>query len=362
MNSIRVIVKIILIFLFFNTVAFAENKLPSNDVILTWWKKNSTEEMTIEDKPEPIGLRNKETAYLVPVGFYSRGRNSTWRIIMVRPHIKAVQELGEAAGRDFIVHDLNHDGISEIETTLIYSGQGTTMGAKSIIQFDGWEPIILYQKKFHDNLGCCGPPISEQSGSRPCEALEVKWKFFDFDGDGSDDLTEDIITMKGPDPDNLVTKKTVNTFPFKDNSFAWMKDFAGLNLKPIHPDESVYETLNERISINNSLSSLKLVDSALESFTQLTIVARDEIPNQKLNTIGNTDWETQHLGFSNWTKTLQGTLLKQEYLIKKLNYHLACNDYETKKINKEALLNAENKFRLAEKRFQKWWDSFSIAD
>jgi hypothetical protein len=210
----------ILFLLFSSALGFADNTPPSNDDIQNWWKQNSKEKMTIEGKPVEIGLRNKEVAYLVPVGFYGRGRNFIWHTVMIRPSIRQVREVEEPVRVDNIVHDLNHDGISEIETVSLGSGQGTTHGAKSIVQFEGWDPIVLHQTEFSDNLGCCGPPMG---GCGPCVSKEVNWKFVDLDGDGSDDLLEQIITKTGPSESKLRSKKTINGYIFKENVFMKLK-------------------------------------------------------------------------------------------------------------------------------------------
>ena len=202
---------IILFLLFSSALGFADNTPPSNDDIQNWWKKNSKEEMTIEGKPLQIGLRNKEVAYLVPVGFYGRGRNFIWHTVIVRPSIKEVREVEEPVRRDSISHDLNRDGISEIETVSLGSGQGTTHGEKSIVQFEDWKPIVLHRKEIYDNSGCCGPP---RGGCGKCESQEVKWKFTDLNHDGKDDLIEEIIIKLG-----TTQKKTIKKYLFNNSMF-----------------------------------------------------------------------------------------------------------------------------------------------
>jgi hypothetical protein len=201
---------LILTFVFF---AFADTS-PSDDLIQSLWKKNSTEKMTIEGKPEKIGLLNKETAYLVPVGFYERGRNFIWHIIMVRPNINEIREIDDSVQRNIIVHDINHDGISEIETVSLGSGQGSTMGVRSIVQFDGWKPIILHQKEFYDNLGCCG-----KWGCGSCKSIDVKWSFTKLNSsDDKEYLIEEIKTMQGSKINNYT-----NRYFFQNNAFSKIK-------------------------------------------------------------------------------------------------------------------------------------------
>src|SRR2546423_4258687 len=147
---------------------------PSPDMVQTWWKLHSAEEMKIEGDLVMVRLRNKEVAFLAPVGFYSRGRNSIWHTILVRPTLKEVREVAEPMRRDIVVYDLDHDGISEVTGVSVGSGQGTTAGVRSIVQFHGWSPVVLHQVKFHDNLGACGQP---PGGSGKCRSVEVTWRF-----------------------------------------------------------------------------------------------------------------------------------------------------------------------------------------
>jgi hypothetical protein len=137
---------------------------------------------------------------------------------------------------------------------------------------------------------------------------------------------------------------------------------AKLNLEKVNPDEPVDYTLNERLSFENSLIRLKQVDSALDSFRKLTDASKNTMSKEELNATGNTGWEIQNLGFENWTNAIEGTLYKQEYLIKKINYDFALKKFTLKEIDEKELLNAENELKQAEKNFQDWWDSFSIAD
>ncbi|OPY01017.1 MAG: hypothetical protein A4E60_01962 [Syntrophorhabdus sp. PtaB.Bin047] len=196
------------------TSAFADP--PSNETIQEWWHKNSREEMTIEGKPVQIGLRSKEVAFLVPVGFYHRGRNSIWHAVLVRPALEEVREAEDPVGNEFEARDLDHDGISEIVTSVSGSGQGTTRGDRSIIQFDSWKPVVLHQASFHDDLGWCGPP---SLGYEECTAKEVTFKFPDLDGDGKDDLLEEIVIKKGSRPDRLKARKKTNRYLFNGNTF-----------------------------------------------------------------------------------------------------------------------------------------------
>jgi hypothetical protein len=138
--------------------------------------------------------------------------------------------------------------------------------------------------------------------------------------------------------------------------------YGDLNLKPVHPDESAEYTYNERFSSKHALESLASIKSALDSFRKLTEIAVKKISKETLSKIGNTSWEMQNLGLVNSVQAVKGTLLKQEYLIKKLTYELAQTKSKSGKINERDLLEIKREYEKAEKQFQEFWNSFGIAD
>ena len=133
-------------------------------------------------------------------------------------------------------------------------------------------------------------------------------------------------------------------------------------LKAVHPDEPVDYTFNERLSTGHSLESLAIIRSALESFRKLTEAAVGKIPKKSLAEIGNTGWEMQNLGFVNHAEAVRGTLLKQDYLIKKLTYELAQRRSKSGEIDGKELSKAKREYEQAEKQFMEFWDAYRIAD
>jgi hypothetical protein len=111
-----------------------------------------------------------------------------------------------------------------------------------------------------------------------------------------------------------------------------------------------------------ALSSLQNIRASLMSFRVLTEEIKDKISKGRLKEIGNTDWETQHLGFKNMPGCIEGALRKQDYVIKELRYELAKERVKQKAISERELLDAQKAFERAEKSFQTFWDNFGIAD
>ncbi|MCX5810045.1 MAG: hypothetical protein NTX36_11865 [Proteobacteria bacterium] len=135
-----------------------------------------------------------------------------------------------------------------------------------------------------------------------------------------------------------------------------------LNLRPVHPDEPVGYTYNKRFSFDEAVTSLNTIRLSLESFRLLTEEAKGKISGKRLKEIGNTDWETQNLGFKNMPFCIEGALKKQDYLIKRLQHELAKYEIKDGRISEKELLEAKKSFETAEKSFQTFWDNSGIAD
>src|SRR5262245_33786630 len=130
---------------------------PHSAQIQQWWSARSSEELTLEGEPQEVSLRGGEVAYVIPVGFYQRGRNFIWHSVLVRPSLEEVRENPSQVGSKVItVQDLDGDGVTEVFTASTASGGGTSQTFYSVVQFDGWEPVLLHQLLSEENLGDCG--------------------------------------------------------------------------------------------------------------------------------------------------------------------------------------------------------------
>ncbi|MDP2971370.1 MAG: hypothetical protein Q8P64_19520 [Deltaproteobacteria bacterium] len=196
--------------------AVGDKDIPNDSQIQEWWKpenrKKPNEKLEV-NKVVPIRLTGKEEAFLAAVYFPERGRNFFSGALLVRPSQKEARQVQEV-GDHFEVHDLDLDGVSEISTKIVGSGQGTTAGEKILLYFDGWKPVVLYKKAFGDNLGACG----EYLGHR-CYSEEVVWTFTDLDGDDKRDLVELVIKKEGKETDKLRWATKVNVFLLKQKRF-----------------------------------------------------------------------------------------------------------------------------------------------
>ncbi len=174
---------------------FTENNPPSKEEILSWWKNNSSESMEIEGEIMPVHLRDKTLAFITSASFYERCRNCISNTILIRPELREVRLI--ELGSEVSIHDLNHDGISEVVLVGIGSGGGTTEYRKSLIQFKGWKPVVLRSVDYGNNDGVCADPPEPEAGLRECVSSDVEWKFEDLNGDGFQELVEVITKKRG---------------------------------------------------------------------------------------------------------------------------------------------------------------------
>ncbi|MBN1142575.1 MAG: hypothetical protein JXB25_12385 [Deltaproteobacteria bacterium] len=137
---------------------------------------------------------------------------------------------------------------------------------------------------------------------------------------------------------------------------------AETGLKPVHPDEPADHTCEQRFSIENALERLGQIRSALDSFRKMTDWSQGQIGREKLEEIGHTEWEIQHLGFENWAGSVEGALYRSDYLIKKLRYELALEKVTSGRLEKTELEPLERDYRRAEQDFNRFWEAFAVAD
>jgi hypothetical protein len=81
-----------------------------------------------------------------------------------------------------------------------------------------------------------------------------------------------------------------------------------------------------------------------------------------MKTVGNTDWETQNLGFRNAAGSIEGALRRQDWTIKQLRLQLAQERGKTGSASEEDVTKAQKTFDEADRSFRKFWKGFGIAD
>jgi len=95
----------------------------------------------------------------------------------------------------------------------------------------------------------------------------------------------------------------------------------------------------------------------LESFRNLTQRARGKLTAADLRAAGNTSRSMQDIGFHNIPLVVEGTLLKQDYQLKQLEYELARLRRARGEATDPEVERARDAYAAATKRFQEFWDT-----
>jgi hypothetical protein len=127
-------------------------------------------------------------------------------------------------------------------------------------------------------------------------------------------------------------------------------------------DEPLIHTFEKRFSADNALECLQQIEAALESFRKMTEICEERNLNDLLKKVANADWETQNLGFPNWSQSVEGTLRKQALQIAHLEYELAQKRFADGEIDEKQLEAALKRWTEEKSRFKAFWDAFQIAD
>ena len=119
---------------------------------------------------------------------------------------------------------------------------------------------------------------------------------------------------------------------------------------------------DERFTYSESLKNVQKIDGWLKSFRDLTNLTGGSIsPEDKLK-VGNLGWEMQNIGFYNVVKSVEGTLRKQNYDIRRLEYALALERQAAGKISQAEVDVKEKEYQEAKDDVRAFLDKFHIAD
>lgn len=206
-----------LLLLFFSCHTLADSP-PTPELIKQWWAKHSTELLDVTEEPLKVRLRSKEPAYLLAVNFSERGRNFANRSVLIRPLLQEVREVSSPVSRSNVVYDLDQDGVSEVVSIEAGSGQGQSNGTHSIVQFDEWTPVTLFQRDF-------GSYNAWGEDNYRFYDMSVDWQFVDLDKDGKLDLVEVTTYQNGRNHRPPVVETIRRKFMFKNNAFIKYVDY-----------------------------------------------------------------------------------------------------------------------------------------
>ncbi|MBP2664475.1 MAG: hypothetical protein H6Q71_2423 [Firmicutes bacterium] len=119
---------------------------------------------------------------------------------------------------------------------------------------------------------------------------------------------------------------------------------------------------NDRFSLADALTGVQYINEWLKSFHELTKLTADRISPEEKQQVGNLGIDMQTIGFYNWVKSVEGTLCKQEYEIRKLEYELALERNASGKVSQAEVDEKEISYQKARITMQNFITKFHIAD
>lgn len=119
---------------------------------------------------------------------------------------------------------------------------------------------------------------------------------------------------------------------------------------------------NDRFSFSSGLAGIQYINGWLKSFQALTVLSSERISPEERQRIGNLGWDTQNLAFYNNVKSVEGTLYKQKFEIRKLEYELALERKAAGKISQAEVAEKEKSYQEAWNSFQNFLAKFHVAD
>ncbi len=111
------------------------------------------------------------------------------------------------------------------------------------------------------------------------------------------------------------------------------------SLEPVHPDETVSETYGTRFSLENALARANQTKELGRGLTGESAMA-----------------------LTNAVGAIQGTLMKQDYQVKKLEFELAKWQLREGQITQEAYNQTKSAYEKAVADLTAFWDKFGISD
>lgn len=122
------------------------------------------------------------------------------------------------------------------------------------------------------------------------------------------------------------------------------------------------ESADREFSLDEGLFAVEVTRECLQSFRKLTEEAKGKISKAKMKEIGNTEWDMQVLGFHNHSGTLEGTLKKQDFLIKQLQFELVQCQAKEGSAKEEDVQQARKALEASRKAFQEFKKNFHRKD
>lgn len=212
----------------------SDARQPKESTIKKW--VNQTD-FTIESI-QNVYLLDYERAYLVTVNFTKKNIKAEKGLILVRPELDEAMFIPPLP-KDYIVTDLDHDGVSEIIFSQEYLYDTYTSYKRSIIQLHEYKRFELYSATYKEEKNC-----------KFCLVEDIQWGFEDLNNNKIKDLKQDyVLYLQGP-KQKLVLKKDIQEIEFNPKGLKLPFRKARLNLGSMELSKDVVDRVPVMTSQN----------------------------------------------------------------------------------------------------------------
>ena len=129
-----------------------------------------------------------------------------------------------------------------------------------------------------------------------------------------------------------------------------------LSLKQRHPDgPEGKDEFEHAYLVSAGLERLQQMEGFMESFRKLTDASRSKVSPTVLREVGNTESDMQTVGFHNIPLIVEGTILKQDYQLRQVEYRLAQLQSLGGDITPQELEQKRSAYAEATRELQTFW-------
>jgi len=173
-------------------------KYPSTVKIKQWLDQNNFSVNQIQN----VFLLDNERAYLALVTFNAEDSLVKEALVLVRPDLEEAEFIPPFS-QDYIITDLDHDGVSEIIFSQEFSYEKYTLFKRSIIQLHEYKRFELYDVEYKEEKVC-----------NLCLVEDIQWGFEDINNNKIKDLKQDYILYVQGKHQKLIFKQKTEEIEF----------------------------------------------------------------------------------------------------------------------------------------------------
>ena len=139
-------------------------------------------------------------------------------------------------------------------------------------------------------------------------------------------------------------------------------DIGHLNLRQRHPDGASGPEEFAEHTVPDALQRLDQIRRYLAAFNRLIELSRGKVTEAEMTEVSNISNGLEDVGFHNVPLRVEGTLLKQDYQLRQVEYELAQLKRVRGEVTAAEVESARVAYASSTARFQEFWDTKGPTD